>query len=225
RVDSDSMRPDRYRQVLADFGAGKIDILLGTQMIGKGLDFPNVSVVGVLNADTALSIPDFRSGERTFQLIAQVAGRCGRAGCPGQAVVQTFLPDDPAVRLACRHDYDAFAAQELQHRQAHQMPPYGRLARIVLRDRKLENAELAARRLRQAIDGLLGEIRPAGPAVRIRGPLPAALARLEGYHRQEILIQAATAEAIQRLLGELRQRDLLIQSVHTIVDVDPMQLL
>jgi primosomal protein N' (replication factor Y) len=223
RVDSDSMKPDLYNQVMADFGTGEIDILLGTQMIGKGLDFPNVAVVGVLNADTALSIPDFRSSERTFQLIAQVAGRCGRASPDSQVVVQTYLPEEPAVQLACRHDYDEFAKRELALRQAHQVPPFARLARIVLRDRKLEKVESAGRQLRKDIDFLVQK--SSLQMIKVRGPAPAALARLEGYFRQHILLQAPTAEPIQNLLSQLRTTFLKTIAVHTVVDVDPMNLM
>ncbi len=223
RVDSDSMKPDLYNQVMADFGAGEIDILLGTQMIGKGLDFPNVALVGVLNADTALSIPDFRSSERTFQLIAQVAGRCGRASPDSNVVVQTYLPEEPAVQLACRHDYIEFAKRELAIRQRHQAPPFARLARIILRDRKLEKVESASQQLRKDIDYLVRERNLQ--TIKVRGPVPAALARLEGYFRQHILLQAQTAEPIQNLVSQLRTTFLKTTGVHTVVDVDPMNLM
>ena len=223
RVDSDSMKQDLYHHVMADFGAGQIDILLGTQMIGKGLDFPNVALVGVLNADTALSIPDFRSSERTFQLIAQVAGRCGRASPDSQVVVQTYLPEEPAVQLACRHDYNEFAKRELAIRQAHQAPPFARLARIVLRDKKLEKVESAGQQLRKDIDFLVRKQNL--PMIKVRGPVPAALARLEGYFRQHILLQAQTAEPIQNLVSQLRTTFLKTIAVHTVVDVDPINLM
>jgi len=222
RVDSDSMKPDLYNQVMAEFGAGEIDILLGTQMIGKGLDFPNVALVGVLNADTALSIPDFRSSERTFQLIAQVAGRCGRASADSNVVVQTYLPEEPAVQLACRHDYNEFAKRELTIREAHQVPPFARLARIVLRDKKLEKVESAGKQLRKDIDFLVKDLKLQ---IKVRGPIPAALARLEGYFRQHILLQAQTAEPIQTLLSQLRTTFLKTIAVHTVVDMDPMNLM
>jgi primosomal protein N' (replication factor Y) (superfamily II helicase) len=223
RVDSDSMKPDMYNQVMDDFGTGKIDILLGTQMIGKGLDFPNVVLVGVLNADTALSIPDFRSSERTFQMIAQVAGRCGRASPDSNVVVQTYLPEEPAVQLACRHDYNEFAKRELAIRQAHQVPPFARLARIVLRDKKLEKVESTGQQLRKDIDFLIRE--RSLDMIKIRGPVPAALARLEEYFRQHILLQAQTAEPIQNLLSQLRNTFLKTIAVHAAVDVDPVNLM
>lgn len=223
RVDSDSMKRDLYNDVMADFEAGEIDILLGTQMIGKGLDFPNVALVGVLNADTALSIPDFRSSERTFQLIAQVAGRCGRASSDSQVIVQTYLPEEPAVQSACRHDYNEFARQELAIRQSHQVPPFARLARIVLREKKLEKVESAGQQLRKDIDLLIRKHNLT--MVKVRGPVPAALSRLEGYFRYHILLRAQTAEPIQELLSRLRSTFLKTIAVHATVDVDPMNLM
>ena len=222
RVDSDSVRPGQYPQLLDDFGAGKIDALLGTQMIGKGLDFPNVKLVGVLHADTALSLPDFRSSERTFQLIAQVAGRCGRADDTGRVIVQSYVPDDPAIALACQHDYDSFARLELTSRERCQMPPYYRLARIIMRDKKFDRLEQAGKQLRVGIDALLEQL---GLTIEVRGPVPASIATLENYHRQEILLKALRAADIQRLLGELRRTHLPVLTVQTVVDVDPLYLL
>src|SRR5204862_1417415 len=112
-------RPGSHAQVLDDFRDGRIQILLGTQMIAKGLDFPNVTLVGVVNADVGLHIPDFRSAERTFQLLAQVAGRAGRGPSGGRVLIQTFTPEHPAIALAAKHDYAAFVAEELTHRRAH----------------------------------------------------------------------------------------------------------
>ena len=129
RMDSDTMRkPGSHETALASFRAGDVDILLGTQMIAKGLDFPNVTLVGVINADTALHLPDFRAGERTFQLVTQVAGRTGRGGKGGRVVVQTFSPEHPSIQAATRHDYDAFVASELPTREQFGYPPASALA-------------------------------------------------------------------------------------------------
>ncbi len=222
RVDSDSMKHDRYNEVMKEFGEGKIDILLGTQMIGKGLDFPNVKLVGVLNADSALSLPDFRSSERTFQLIAQVAGRCGRATSDGQVIVQTFLPEEPAVKLACRHDYDSFARLELHNRQNCLMPPYHRMARMILRDAKLEKLEAVCRKFREEIDSINHSL-PS--PVEVRGPVPATIARIENYHRWQIILKSQTAESIQKLLYAIRTTLLPTLAVQAVVDVDPVNLL
>src|SRR5207248_4395511 len=125
RMDSDTMRtPGSHEQVLAAFRAGEVQILLGTQMIAKGLDFPQVTLVGVVNADTALHLPDFRAAERTFQLVAQVAGRTGRGDRPGRVLVQTYCPDHPAIVCAARHDYLGFVAAELPERQQRGVPPF-----------------------------------------------------------------------------------------------------
>ena len=134
RMDSDTMRvPGSHEQVLAAFKAGEVQILLGTQMIAKGLDFPNVTLVGVVNADTALHLPDFRAAERTFQLVAQVAGRTGRGDRPGRVLVQTYSPDHPAIRSAAHHDYQGFVQTELPERERFGVPPYGRIVRLIAR--------------------------------------------------------------------------------------------
>ena len=222
RVDSDSMKPDKYHQVLNDFGAGNIDILLGTQMIGKGLDYPNVKLVGVLNADTSLALPDFRSSERTFQLIAQVAGRCGRASPDSTVIVQSLLPHEPSVRLACKHDYLNFARHEMLIRQRCSLPPYQRLARIIMRHQKLQKLQISAQQLRTEIDRLLT---PMNLPLKIRGPLPCSLARLETYYRFQIILQAPDPDPIQQLLAQLRRVYLPTINVPTFVDVDPINLM
>ena len=134
RMDSDTMRGHgSHEQVLAAFKAGEIRILLGTQMIAKGLDFPDVTLVGVVNADTALHLPDFRAAERTFQIVTQVAGRTGRGDRPGKVLVQTYSPEVPAIAHARTHDYLGFVAGELDERQKPGMPPFGRLVRLIAR--------------------------------------------------------------------------------------------
>src|SRR5262249_60791912 len=132
RMDSDTMRrPGSHAKVLDAFRSGEIRILFGTQMIAKGLDYPNVTLVGVVDADIALHLPDFRAGERTFQLLAQVAGRTGRGLQGGRVLVQTFNPEHPCIALAARHDYPAFATEELKLRQAHDYPPFHPMARVI----------------------------------------------------------------------------------------------
>jgi len=222
RMDSDSMTRESYTKVMTDFGAGDIDILMGTQMIGKGLDFPNVTLVGVINADTALSLPDFRSSERTFQLVTQVAGRCGRAEAGSRVIVQSYMPKEPAVALACQHDYKRFVVMELEHRKRCGAPPFRRWARLILRDRKLAKVEAASQELRGVIDDAKSRL---GLELRVRGPLPAALARLENYHRWQIILQAEGVGAVLRLLGAIRRYILTDSKVHIAVDMDPINLL
>lgn len=226
RMDSDTMRNARdYQQALDSFRAGEVDVLLGTQMIAKGLDFPGVRLVGVISADTALHLPDFRASERTFQLISQVAGRSGRSEQLGRVVVQTFSPDDPAITLAADHDYDTFAKREIALRAEVGLPPISRMARIVVRDKDhvagYENAKKLARHLEAAN-------RELGTEVRMRGPVPCPIARIADHHRQQIELIAAPPNAagkLQKLMTALRNSQLLISDVTTAIDVDPVSLL
>lgn len=226
RMDADAMRTAKDYQVTLDaFARGETDLLLGTQMIAKGLDVANVRLVGVVSADTSLNFPDFRASERTFQLIAQVAGRAGRGEHRGNVIVQSFNPDDPAIQLASAHDYVTFATNELVTRTETGLPPVGRMARIVLRDTDdLANKKRAhelSRALHQANEQLnLG--------VRLRGPSVCPIARLADHHRQHIELIASPpqgATSIQKLLTALRNAGQLISDTHTAIDVDPVALL
>lgn len=221
RMDTDSMRAKgSHQRVLDAFRAGEVDILLGTQMIAKGLDFPNVTLVGVINADTALHLPDFRAGERTFQLVAQVAGRTGRGEKGGRVLVQTLSPDHLAIRAAVRHDYEMFAHEELVVRKVLQYPPYGSMIRLVVRGPAEETAravsEQVALRLREASD-------PA--QVRVMGPAVAAIAKLRDQFRFQIQVQAATMpplhEVVERATAPLKLPD----KVFLTIDVDPWDML
>ena len=185
RMDSDTMRtPGSHEQVLAAFKAGEVRILLGTQMIAKGLDFPNVTLVGVVNADTALHLPDFRAAERTFQLVAQVAGRTGRGDRPGRVLVQTYTPEHPAIRAAIRHDYQAFVASELPEREKYGVPPFGRLVRLIARGPE-ESVVYAY------LKDLAGALRrEADPSVRVLGPAPAPILKIRNLYRFHIQLAA-----------------------------------
>jgi primosomal protein N' (replication factor Y) len=217
RVDSDSMRlPGAYAAALGAFARGAARVLIGTQMIAKGLDFPGVALVGVLDADTALHTPDFRAEERTFQLVSQVAGRAGRGAEPGLVIVQTSNPGARAVVLAARHDYPAFAREELAARERFGLPPAVRMARVICRD-----ADHAAARARagQIADALRGE------GVTVRGPTPCAIARVDGKHRQAVDLFAPSAGAVQASLARARAAGLVTSDAATAVDVDPVALL
>lgn len=221
RVDSDTMRSGRdFFRVLGGFAAGRFRVLLGTQMLAKGHDFPNVSLVGVLCADAALAMPDFRAAERTFQLISQVAGRAGRDKTPGTVIVQAYDPETPAVRLAAAHDYTTFADLELRSRQTNAMPPARRLARIVCRNRDFERARDAAvtiaEHMRQAAES---------PRTTVSDAAPCAVARIGGYHRFEVLLRAPTAGLVQQALQSLRAKGLLRSDASTAIDVDPVSML
>jgi primosomal protein N' (replication factor Y) (superfamily II helicase) len=225
RVDSDTMRGGRsYEDLLAKFGAGEIDVLMGTQMLAKGLDFPNVTLVGVINGDTSLSLPDFRAGERTFQLLTQVAGRAGRGSKPGRVLVQTFNPHDETIRLAVTQDYVNFATRELESRQAVDLPPFSRQARIIIRDEDpavaAERAEALASDIRDAIATLNAPL-----TMKNDGPMPAAVGKIAGYVRLQILLSSQDAGVIQRVLGSLRHRKALISNDRVAIDIDPVSLL
>jgi primosomal protein N' (replication factor Y) len=222
RVDSDSMQAKDYYHVLRDFGLGKIDILAGTQMLAKGLHFPNVTLVGIISADTSLYLPDFRANERTFQLISQVAGRAGRSEKKGIVYVQSFMPAQPAIQFALRHDFEGFVIEELKHRKACNLPPLWRMATIVLRDQKFERLTEACSDLKEAIDMTVAR---DGLAIEVRGPMPCTISRIERFHRMQIILQAATALPIQNLCAALRKSGALSQAVKTAVDIDPVNLL
>jgi primosomal protein N' (replication factor Y) len=223
RVDSDSMRSSKdYEALLGRFGRGEIQVMLGTQMIAKGLDYPNVTLVGVISGDTALALPDFRAAERTFQLITQVAGRAGRGDAPGRVVVQTFMPDDPTIRYALKHDYIGFSTTELAQRQSVGLPPFSRLVRIILRDQDQEKLHRLCDDLAAAVTAAVAEV---GPGVSVKGPMPCAISRIAGYYRNQLVMSSPSGEKLQRVLGHVRKAKALAKSDRIAVDVDPTSLL
>ncbi|MEM9374307.1 MAG: helicase-related protein, partial [Planctomycetota bacterium] len=220
RVDADTMRKAAdYFDVLGRFGRGELRVLLGTQMIAKGLDFPGVSLVGVLNADTALSLPDFRAEERTFQLVAQVAGRSGRGAGAGEVIVQTFNPENPAIERAAAHDYAGFAAREIGSRRRAGMPPAMRMARIVVRDTDYGQANDRAQSLARAIRDI------AGGRLTVVGPMDCVIARISDKWRIGIEVTANDPRVIQHAFGTLRERGMLKSDAATAVDVDPVAMM
>ncbi len=237
RMDSDSMqRPGSHEQAFARFRAGEIKILLGTQMIAKGLDFPNVTLVGVINADTALHFPDFRAAERTFQLVTQVAGRTGRGDKGGLVLVQTFSPEHEAIQAAARHDFAAFAQQELPVRAEFHYPPAAAMIRLVVRgpsEMATEHfAEHVVQQLRQAWEAAAKAAYPQGlgeeaaaKEFRILGPAPAPMAKLRGLFRFHALIQGRDRDRLRSVVrqatGDLKPPD----DIQWIVDVDPFDVL
>jgi len=222
RVDSDSMASQDYYRLLREFGEGQIDILAGTQILAKGLHFPNVTLVGVVSADTCLYLPDFRSNERTFQLTSQVAGRAGRSEKRGLVFVQTYFPEQPAVKFALAQDFEGFVAEELKHRQACDLPPYWRLAIVMLRDPKYDKLETAANAMRQRIDGIVQQQRLHA---KVRGPMPAVISRIERFHRIQIIVQTPDAATMRRLFTTLRADRPVRPAVKIAVDIDPVNLL
>lgn len=227
RVDSDSMHSSRdYEQTLEAFAKREIDVLLGTQMIAKGLDYPNVTLVGVISGDTALALPDFRAGERTFQLITQVAGRAGRGDVPGRVVLQTFQPDQAVITAALGQDYVGFAERELQSRRQVGLPPFARLVRIVLRDEDEAKVHRRSEELSAAIASAIDTTRTAtGAAVELKGPMPCPINRIAGYWRDQLVLKSRSVARLQEVLAAVRERGLLAAGDRVAVDVDPVSLL
>jgi primosomal protein N' (replication factor Y) len=178
-----------------------------------------VKLVGVVNADTAINLPDFRAAERTFQLVSQVAGRCGRGGDGGLALVQTFQPGAPSIRLAAAHEYETFASGELSDRARAGLPPYTRMVRFVVRDLSLAECIRKARELAEQLRGLLTD------EMRLRGPAPCPISRIARRHRHQIEITAPTARALQELLAEARTKGWLQLGEELAVDVDPVAMM
>jgi len=226
RMDADTMRRRGSHEATLDaFRSGEIDILVGTQMIAKGLDFPSVMLVGVVYADAALHLPDFRAAERTCQLITQVAGRSGRGPKGGRVVVQTATPDHPAVRAAAVHDYEAFVRHELPIREALGYPPFGQVVRFVVRSR----SETAAREWAEHLAGRLRrEIEAEGEAaarIRVLGPAPAPIERLRDAWRWHLQIQGPDGAVLRGLVRQAVEGLRVPDSVAWIVDVDPVEML
>ena len=223
RMDTDTMQgPHSHAKALAAFRERKVDILLGTQMIAKGLDFPHVTLVGVINSDTALHLPDFRAAERTFQLVTQVAGRTGRGSHGGRVLVQTFSPDHPAIRAAIRHDYETFARRELPIRKALLYPPFGEMVRIVVRgpvERQAQDfADALGERFKAALKGFDGPHRLLGPA-------PAPMAKLRGMYRFHLQLQAQNGPALRDLVRQVASEVPKPDEIQWIADVDPLEML
>jgi len=220
RMDADSMtRKQAYRETLLSFRAGKIDILVGTQMIAKGLHFPNVTLVGIINADLALHMPDFRAGERTFQLLTQVAGRAGRGETSGEVFVQTYTPFSPSIQFARHHDFAGYFQQELEFRERCDFPPFKHAVLITIRSaheaRAKFSAETLARRLKEAL----------GSEFILGDPTPAPLEKLQGQFRFHILIRGEAIVRLSRLVRETLDKLPFPEDVAVAVDVDPYQLL
>ena len=228
RMDSDTMkRKEDYRRILGDFRQGKIDILVGTQMIAKGLHFPNVTLVGIIHADLGLHVPDFRAGERTFQLLTQVSGRAGRGDVEGEVFVQSFTPYHPAIQFARRHDYAGFYDQEIEFRRQLHYPPISRIALLTLKGRNEEKVRFFAEHLRKVLEKALLPP-PAAPApfpdLILAGPAPAPLARAETFYRFQIMLRTNHMTKLSRSLAQLIPQLVLTDDMTLTVDIDPSDL-
>ncbi len=226
RMDSDTTaRPGSHERILSAFRAGEIHILLGTQMIAKGLDFPNVTLVGVINADVGLHLPDFRASERTFQLLAQVAGRTGRGNKGGVVMVQTFTPDHPCITLAAKHDYAGFAKLELGHRKEHGYPPYHRLARLIVRSEKPDAASAFADQLAGAFKQATARRSHRAGNVRVLGPAECPVFKLHDFYRFHFQLQSEHSGHLHAVLREVLTVSKPPHGVEFQVDVDPYSML
>jgi primosomal protein N' (replication factor Y) len=243
RLDRDTVRNhQQLKKALASFSRGDYDILVGTQMVAKGHDFPGVNLVGILLADTGLHFPDFRAAERTWQLLTQVAGRAGRGEHQGLAIIQTFSAEHNAVRFAASGDHEEFCRLELENRKVLGYPPFGRLVKILLSGKNEEAVEKEAGRIgellrqassparRQEGSGSLSELKKTGAGAlasrpRILGPAPAPLNKLQGKFRIQILIKSPTSAVNQRLLEKVEARLKTRRGVDLFIDVDPQSML
>lgn len=223
RMDSDTMqKPGSHEAALAKFREGEVKILLGTQMIAKGLDFPNVTLVGVINADTALHFPDFRAAEMTFQLVTQVAGRTGRGEKGGRVLVQTFSPEHPAIEAALQHDYLRFAKGEMEVRAKFNYPPMASLVRLIIRGDLEKTAETFAEHLGERIRAA---VEKRQVEARVLGPAPAPIAKMHGKHRFHILLQGADSAGLRQVVRDAAVDLKPPEETHWAVDVDPLDLL
>jgi primosomal protein N' (replication factor Y) len=218
RMDSDTMsKRGAHRKVLRKFKEHEIDAIVGTQMIAKGLDFPKVTLVGVVSADANLNLPDFRSGERTFNLITQVAGRAGRGDLGGEVIVQTFTPDNYAISMAARHDFHGFYLREIESRRDLMFPPFSNLIKVTLRGKEEDGVIKIAEKLTRK----LGE---KMPGYDIIGPVPSPMARLRGYFRWNVIIRTSSREKAVRDLRKALKGFRKGSGIDLAVDVDPASM-
>ena len=220
RMDRDAMnRRDNYRRVLGDFRAGKLDILIGTQMIAKGLDFPRVTLVGIIDADISLHMPDFRAAEKTYQLIVQVAGRAGRGDGNGEVVIQTLKPESAPIQYAKRDDMNSFLEEELRNRTEFSYPPAMRLIRQIFRSRSEQKlafyTEQFARAAEKELEGIC----------QIRGPSPAPLEKSEDFYRWHIWYFCPSVKPVVAAILSLKKKFPMDEDIDDVLDVDPMSLM
>jgi len=223
RVDRDTTaRRGSFEKSLFDFSEGKIDMLVGTQILAKGHDFPNVTLVGVVSVDAGLALPDFRAAERTFQLLTQVAGRAGRGDLPGKVLIQTYHPYHYALRHASAQDYAGFYQEEMRHRQNHTYPPFVALASLMVHGPDIARVRADATELRKELDRANSE-----RAARILGPAPAPLARLKGEHRVQLIVKCRNRIQLRTIidtaLKALHERKINLRSIN--VEIDPVSIM
>jgi len=223
RIDRDTTRRrGSLEHLLMEFAAGSIDLVVGTQMIAKGHDFPNVTLVGVISVDAGLCLPDFRAAERTFQLLTQVAGRSGRGEARGRVVIQTYHPEHYSLVCAKAQDYDQFYRREIEFRRSMHYPPFNALINICVHDKEFDRANLTAADLAK-------ELREAArdSMLRILGPAPAPISRIKGEHRFQILIKARSRtrarQTLDTAMTKMLARGANPRSIS--IEVDPVSLM
>jgi len=219
RMDTDTMvRKNRFREVLAEFRAGRIDILIGTQMIGKGLDFPNVTLVGLVDADISMHVPDFRANERTFQLLVQVAGRAGRGDRAGEVIVQTFTPQAEAIQFSRRADFAGFAAAELKLRREFRYPPYRHLIQHLFRGPNPDKLRFYAEQWARLVEKELGD------RLELRGPSAAPIEKIKDEYRWQLWYFTSAVSRVVPELERLRAAFGWADDITQVLDVDPVSL-
>lgn len=223
RIDRDTMnRKGEMAKTLLAFDRGEIDMLVGTQMLAKGHDFHNVTLVGVISVDTGLGLPDFRSAERTFQLITQVAGRAGRGDLAGRVLIQTYYPEHYALRHAVKQDYDGFFNEEIKYRERMSYPPFVHLASLLIKHADLKEANLTAQKVREGLDAANAE-----KLCRILGPASASIARLKGEHRLQILVKSTSRKKLREVIAigmaEAEAKGADMKTVY--LEIDPIDLM
>ena len=225
RLDSDSLqKKNRHIEILDDFSKGKIDILIGTQILAKGLDNPNVTLVGVINADNSFNLPDFRSCERGFQLLTQVAGRAGRGDNPGQVIFQTYNPQFFALESAKEQDYDSFYKTEIEARENFDYPPFSQIIRIILSSKNQYRAERSAQEIAMRLNDIVDKQGISEP-LAILGPCSYVIERLQEYYRFQILIKNKLNEKGHRFILSFLNKIKLPEDIKLTVDVDPIDIL
>jgi primosomal protein N' (replication factor Y) len=219
RMDTDTMgKKNRFREILGQFRTGKIDVLVGTQMIGKGLDFPNVTLVGLIDADISMHIPDFRANERTFQLLVQVAGRAGRGDRAGEVVVQTFTPQAEAIQFSRQADFAGFSASELKLRRDFRYPPYRHLIHHLFRGKNPEKLKFFAEQWAKLVEKTLGA------RVELRGPAPSPIEKIKDEYRWQLWYFTSSVTKTVPDLAKLRSDFAWPDDITQVLDIDPVNL-
>ncbi|MBN2830457.1 MAG: primosomal protein N', partial [Candidatus Cloacimonetes bacterium] len=223
RLDSDTSRKKNTHSEMFDaMHGGEIDILLGTQMIAKGLDFPNVTLAAVVSADLSLSIPDFRAAERSFQLLTQIAGRAGRADKAGEVIIQTYNPEHYAIRYVALSQTDQFINEELSYRKALKYPPYYKLARIVYLHKNEKLMTDSFKKLKVLFSKIMETLKGK---VTIFGPIPAPLTKIKLHYRYHTIIKAETVQTLHQTINLIKENSNLPSSIQINIDIDPYNLL